>query len=661
MAIDTNCPFCRKAYRLRDDLDGKKVTCANQECRKVFTVTGVATGAARAATGSPNLPSRKPEIPPEQQIDADALAAAALAEEDDAAGPEDTRTIEMTCTFCEHQWSVAWSMQGKNALCPDCKSRVRVPEQKKVGKADWRDARQPSLARVEKLEGVQATNDSTFISGQTIRDAGLVEVEYEPRPASFYLKYAALGLLVVGTIGTLIFWTVRDRTAQREDQFVLDFRKAVESEDLNTMTPDEATLYRGTLYLLAGQYAVRIPDQQHRDQAIRDFGEARVELEKARRSQVRDLLLVELAIAITALGGDDEAVLAKSKLNWVPTPPRNARAQVKPSAAEAEGVQGQLRRVFQTMRQERAPAEYEARALAARRVARQLVKPGQVQMLVDTLHAGFAENEIPEIRGQLGLILLQSGDQEGARQLAEDTKTLLTAMEAGSASPSPASLQALWLALEPPISSPTITSAPGPGEPSEVSRLAFSLLKAVQKQPDEAMQIAGRPGKGDARLKALAYAAEFTENQAPLVDKAAELLAAEQQKKDSAQLPSGIVLARLAMMAASAGQPDKAEQFTKVILDEGLREWTRAEVLHGQLERDRAREAKEEDAPLPDDLKKYRIGHAWARFQIARHNAARTQDRALAQKYSQSWPGNVIPSFGHAGVALGIQDAELRE
>src|SRR5579883_1832677 len=201
MAIDTSCPFCQKAYKLKDELVGKKVTCANQDCRKAFQVTPVkvtpaANGAAKPpAPGAKAAPAPKAAPkPPPPPVDAEALAAAALADDADAAkAPEDTRTIEMTCAACDTKWTVPWSMQGKNALCPECKTRQKVPEQKKAGKADWRDGAGPVGRKIEKLEGVQATQDVSMISGQTIREAGLIEVEYEPRPFSFYVKILKIG------------------------------------------------------------------------------------------------------------------------------------------------------------------------------------------------------------------------------------------------------------------------------------------------------------------------------------------------------------------------------------------------------------------------------------------------------------------------------------
>ena len=38
MAIAFNCPHCDFAYRLKDELAGKRATCKNPECRKLITI-----------------------------------------------------------------------------------------------------------------------------------------------------------------------------------------------------------------------------------------------------------------------------------------------------------------------------------------------------------------------------------------------------------------------------------------------------------------------------------------------------------------------------------------------------------------------------------------------------------------------------------------------
>jgi hypothetical protein len=647
MAIDVQCPFCDKPYKLKDELAGKRVTCANRDCRKVFTVSAPANS---SANGPP--PSASP--PP----DAESLAIAALIE-DEAPPPEDTRTIDMTCTSCDYQWTVPWAMQGKNVLCPDCKTRQRVPEQKKAGKADWRDRRQPTLAKIERLEGVVASQDTTFITGETIQKAGLVEVEYEPRPVSFYVKIALpiLALLIV-TVG-LVVYTLQSRTQQRQDTLVSNFIEAVNSPEMQKLPPAVAPLYRATLLLAAGEHDARFPDQDHRDRAIKHFSEARAELDKAQRSAERDALLGELAVALLILGGNQEQVKAHVKLPWVPQPRTDSRARIKGNAAEEEGVQRQIARVFEVMR---GLVDFDYRAATARRLARELVRHDQVQMLLDTLPAGFIDAEQHEVRGQIGLELLRAGHAAKAREVAESLKVVLTNKQVlEAASPTPASAQALWLALDPPVEgTPTIAAAPSGGEVSDASRLAYTALYMVQKKPDEALRLARQPGRGEGRVKALALAAEWAEQPRPFAEAAAEIVEAEWKKDETVRsLPSGQAMIRLARSAVRGGIPEKADVFIQPILDEGLREWAKAEVLREKLRANPSHEGQDEQAAVPDTVKKYRLGHAWGRLHLARHNASRTGDRSLAATYAAAWPPIFAP-FGQAGVALGVLDAERK-
>src|SRR5262245_63548462 len=119
MAISAQCPHCKKPYKFKDELTGKRVKCAAAECRQVF------------------------EVKPLPAVDAEAMALAALADHADpaAAAPVETRKVKVTCVACEHVWEEAWDKQGKNTLCPECRHRQKVPEQKGAGrKIDWRDS-----------------------------------------------------------------------------------------------------------------------------------------------------------------------------------------------------------------------------------------------------------------------------------------------------------------------------------------------------------------------------------------------------------------------------------------------------------------------------------------------------------------------------------------
>lgn len=89
MPISTQCPKCQKLYKLKDELLGKRVTCASSSCRTIFEV-------------KPYLPPGSKQHP---KLDAEAIAAAAFKDEPDAieAVPEDQRKVTMACNVCEHK------------------------------------------------------------------------------------------------------------------------------------------------------------------------------------------------------------------------------------------------------------------------------------------------------------------------------------------------------------------------------------------------------------------------------------------------------------------------------------------------------------------------------------------------------------------------------
>ena len=150
-------------------------------------------------------------------------------------------------------------------------------------------------------------------------------------------------------------------------------------------------------------------------------------------------------------------------------------------------MQGPLRRAFESML---GSAEFDLRAATARRVARELIRHDQIQVLLDTLH-GFNDTEHPEIRGQIGLELLRAGNAAKAREVGESLKASQRDWGAASAP----SAQALWLALEPPITGfREVAGKPGPGEVGDASRLSYTALAIVQKKPAEALEMATKPG-----------------------------------------------------------------------------------------------------------------------------------------------------------------------
>ncbi len=644
MAIDAKCPFCEKGYRLKDDLLGKKVTCANKDCRKLFTVEPSANGVAHAPP--PTVP-----VKAAPKLDAEELAAAALNDDPDEV-PEDQKTIAMTCTMCDHKWPVAWAMQGKNALCPECKHRQKVPLQEKGKKGGWRERNVPEGVKQEVLSDVTSARDNRLVSGETLRATGVIKEDLDALPTSIYVKWAAIiAVPVLILVGGLVYY-FKSKTDRKEAEEIVNYQQMLDAEELKTLP-----LYQAALRIGLGEFEARQgKDQKDRDKAIEYFTGALANLGAAPRTADREQIYGELAVALLHLGGDGEDVMDKRKINWLPQPPQ-ARASVRPNPAELEGVQGQLRRVLSGLRDTR--ADFDVRAALVRRLTRELLARDQIEVVRSTLPALFAEPELYEAEAQVGLECIRAKKTDLATEIGEKLKKSLAA-PAAPPSPVPASLQALWNLLE--IKGPALVPPPSGGEVSEASRWAYTATHLLKKNESELLSVLNKAGKTDAKLKALALAAEWSEPPGQFIDLAGRVLKDEIARKDpNANLPGGALL-RLAQLAARAGAADKADEFAKAILDDHLKAFAKAEVLRNRLAFDRGQQAKDEDAPLPEDLdpKKLKLGPAWSRMALARHNAARTRDRNLGAAYGKTWPRAVIAPFGQVGAALGLQDYDIR-
>ena len=620
MAIDARCPFCSKPYRLKDDLVGRKVTCANQECRKVFAVAPIVA------------------VPQ----DADAIAAQALSDEVPVVEPVESRAIAMTCVICDHKWSAAWDMQGKNVLCPDCKHRQKVPEQKLNKPRNWADTSNvPSMAKIDKLEGVTSARDTSMVSGDTLLKTGVIDDGVEPMALKTKLMFAsaALALLFVFAGTGWYFFIYRTRN-RGEEMVVTGFVDAADSEEFKPLP-----LHRALLRMAGGEYAARKNDPEQLTLAIGIYSKALGDLSAAPKGADRDCLTGELALSMLNLGSADTLLLTdKKKIPWLPEPPKNGRAQVRNNRAEEEGVLGQLRRVLQALQSNK--ADLEIRAWTARRLARELIARKQIDVLRSNVSHGFSEAETPEIMGQIGLELLRADQKEEAKAMAEN----LLKTPANLNSPS-------VLALADALELKPIAPEPG-GAFSERSRMAFTASHLMKKNYPEAMKDASRPGTTDVRVRALALGAEWATEPAAFLDAAEKIVNDVSSKPiDGNTAISVYPLLRLAVIAARHGERDKAAHFAKAIADVPLRTYAEAEILHQILLADRRREASEGEAPLPEALnaKDFLLGFAWGRYQLARHNGFNDSAR-LAKQYAETWPKPLAAPFGAAGAMLGVQD-----
>jgi len=644
MPIEMSCPFCQKTYKLKDELAGKKVTCANVTCRRAFQVPGTAQHTALGQNPKPNPPA-KPATPAKpakaSNPDADAEALAAL-NDDPSAAPQD---IEMLCVSCDHKWNVGLDMQGKNVLCPECRHRQKVPVMKD-NRRDWRVKEgAPSLAKQEKLEGVQATTDVTFVSGEALRKTGVIQDNYEARPLRFW--FLVIGVPIV-TIGILVAGLLSWRTSSKEmklERFVNEAIKEIdEAKDLPTA---EAPLFRAALRISAGEFAIHRNDPEGLKDALNYFAKARQELDSASPSLPRDLLLAELAVANLELGGTDDEVIRQVRIRWTPAPAGTSRAKLN---EKTHDVQAELLSILKVLRREDRPAAPEARQLAIRRLAKELSTRGKPEML-DTLITGttFFDTELNEAHCLAAAEVYRiSGKPDKALELATNLKPQIQGL-------GPAAFQAICLSVEPPITGVALHKLSAGGDLQDGPRLTHTLANILQKKPDDAFNVAKRGGPAESRARALAFVAETS------TEPAQALEAAREAVNPSGKGPaiSDFILARLAIQAGRIGNQELFDHFTKAMKDERSRSWAKGESVRQKLQSGEAKTVEESLLELPQDPKDYRVGMAWGRLAMARNNAkVLGQSGKDAAASFDRWGAGSFKPFGLTGLALGLQDRD---
>lgn len=642
MAIEFNCPFCGTFYRLRDDLAGKRATCKNADCRKVIPVP------------QPTPPTAAPPV------DVEAAAMSALADEPAKAnGAVSERTIAVKCTACDHQWTEPFTKAGKNVLCPECRHRVKVPEPKGEMHDDWRRAntRLPSLAKenFEKPKDVQDAGNSVLVGGEALRKAGAIKEDFEPIPLSRKLLLVGVPLLLVAGIAAGGYYWIKKGRAAKENTLMAEALSEFDTAE-EKPPPAEAPLFSAVLRIAAGEYAARLDSPEKLKEALDHFAKAREELRQAPQKDdprkpstvgERNALLGELAIATLALGGTDEQVKDQKRYRWMPEAPGGRATRIN---EKTFNVHGELQRTLGVLK----PAEFDAKADAARRLTRELVKRGQTELVGHLPEMLFTEAEQSEGKAIIALEVLRAdSSSDFPRRVAEELKVGVTAGQV----PTPASAQTLWSALTPPVTgTPTVTGTPSPsGEVSEPTRVAYCGLYVLQNDPAKALALARRPGTPQGQLRALALVADWSADPGPALDAALAVIRDNSRKVD-VTLP-GPPVARLMQIAAAAGKPDLVKELALGIPDFGLRDWAKADAVRLRLTPANKEQADDNWVELPEDPKKLRAAHAWGRLAVARHNAKLSGSLGDVQKYI-TWPKGTLHPFALAGVALGVQDGK---
>ncbi|MBA4063713.1 MAG: hypothetical protein C0501_08370 [Isosphaera sp.] len=647
MAIKFNCPHCQHPYRLKDELAGRRAQCKNPDCRQHITIPAPAT--VPPTTPDPAAPARDAAT-----IEADALSALS----DDAPtaeAPATERVIPVTCRYCDHRWTVAWAMGGKNVLCPnpECRQRVKVPEPKEDVPLDWRQQKTklPTLAKenFEKLEGVQDAADVGIVKRKSLEEAGALDEEVEPRPLKDKVKIvlATAGLLAAVAAGV---WYWRSSSVEKgEDRFMADARTEFDRPKTaeEQLTPADAGLAAVLLHMAEAEHLLLHNTPKHLPKALEAYGRARAELQRQPPGPARNAVAAELAQAALRFGGTDEQVRDGVRCRWVP---------------DAAGVRsGRLTERVHTVHEELQQtlallggAEFECKAMAARRLTRDLARKGHPGFAAETVAlALFGGAERDEGRAVVALEVLPV-DRELARRTADDLKAAFGPAVKGI--PYAVSAPALFTAVRT-DKPPAWPAEPAPGSTvlSEPTLLVHVGLRLQDGKWDAALDLVRQGARPESRVKALALCAELM----PPADRGKALDAAVQQvagmKGRTDVFPPGYHLLRLAQVAAEAGRPDAARALADGIADDGLRAWAVGDAARVRALADPKGRADEAWAEVPNDPKKVRAGHLWGVTWVYRQNTRESGDKGKEKKAAQAAAAAVRP-FALAGIALGLKD-----
>jgi hypothetical protein len=634
MPISTQCPKCQTVYKLKDELLGKRVACADKACRTSFEVV-------------PYVPPPKPMARP---MDAEAIALAALGEEPDAATavPEDLRKIKMTCAACDHLYEVAWAMQGKNALCPECKNRQKVPEQAAgSNKIDWRNpnAKRPSLAKQEDVPD-DVWGSKQGVSVGALKEAGAIKgVEYEPRPASFFVKWGVIAFVVVFASGAGGWYLYKSSKQGSQLKLIDDAAADFAAYKDAGVPPSSGKAVEGLFHAATAEFHSRLNTEAGLKTAIQKIAQARQCLQDpVGKGADRDAVAADLIPLVVSLGGDAEAIKGGTRIPWAPGEgPRKSGALSKTD----QTVVTELQAVFAILMTN--GAEAEARYAALRRAVRELDSSGKASLADSLIGTGFRDDERNEATAVVALErAMASGDAAKASEEGENLKINVL----GPADNLPPAAYALWQFANTPGASKGPV-APSGGPPSLSARLTHTLLNLAKKQDAEALAVASLPGPVDEQLRALALVAERSAAAPEAVAAAAKLLATPGPRSAAA----GSVYARLARAAGAAGNDAAADAFAGAIVDDGLKVWARGDAHRARFAANATTKA-DDPTPPPDDPKKLRAGQALAKLAAFRHNVRVANSGLEAQ--AKALPAGTLRPFAFLGLALGAQDGAVR-
>lgn len=630
--------------------------------------------AASAARPRPSSP-RKPVTPP-PPADAESIALSALADEkpDEVETPIDQpQGIAMTCEVCDHQWTEPASKAGKQTLCPECQRRQKVPELKLEQTTDWRQqrAKLPSLARRDDapLEGVQASTQTQTVSVKAMEDAGAIVEEYDPLPISYRLVLYGVPLLVVLSLAGLAASWWMGRAEKAQVNLIAEAFKEFEATPKEKQPPAAVMhLMQAMLELAAAEHELRkIHEPADLEAAHRHLVQAKALLVSERlpplerRRLDRNAMLAELALLTLSLGGTTEQVTNQLRFAWLPEARNSRLLRVKEKGQHS--VHEELQRALNLLRSD---ADFDFRIATARRLTRDLMALGQVEIARNLASLLFTSSEQGEAKAVVALEILRQDANATpvASQLAQDVEQSLSpATPAKGATPTaseaqPGSAQALF-ALCPP-SKPIPPLPVPPNGPIPELTLRATIADRLRKDPNavsEMIALTMRPANPlDVRLRGLLQVAEWASDPTPAIQEAAKMSnnLKALSPADLRKLTS--VIYRLVQIAGQQGRMDEAEALANALPNGPAREWAKGETLRYRFLSGTSGSADRSAVNLPEDPERWQPGHTWGLQAVARQLGREGSGKsALAD-----WPSGIASAFGLVGLSLGLQDRALK-
>jgi len=606
-----------------------------KKCGKSFVVPPieVPTTANVASSEGGAVAYVEPKLHSTAVADADALALSALADEPPPVEdvPVEGKPINMVCGICDHKWEVPRSMEGKNVICPDCTTRVRVPIQAEQKPKDWREAqKKPSLAKGEEAPEGAWDDQAKNVSRSTLEDAGAVLVETEPIPITTRLKRY---FLIAATVGCLVFGGLKIKRSWETGTVENRMELAVKEIDKDGSEGKKRPLWLAAMQLAAGKHMVKvgIEDDKNRTIAFNHFLKASSLVTQSPPSFERNRLLIDVASQMSSFGGSKEDVKNEEKLLW-------------------SKVQTAMRQTLRGL----VGSDIETRLDAVREMTRELAplnKTDIIQSLVSELFVGASPAEQSEMLATIGIELLRLDQKEKAIQFGTE------ALKQGDPKivvPVSRSMQALAIGLE--MKLPQGREITFVGNISGEARSAYAMGWALRGDADKAKGFATQAGPASDRFRALVQAANLlpTEKARPLVEIAAKLALNELKPVGTAANPvSQTQLMHLArLLALDSGITDNVKLAMFVadtIRDDSVQSWAKAEILIGRLKA--SPDTVMADAELQHLGEPKNVSVAIGHMEFAEHNE-RLNDPTIA-KTVDGWSEGLLRPFGLAGRALG--------